>query len=34
MLRPQNVANAASYAAAHHGVAPLDESLDYEALPE
>jgi amino acid transporter len=33
-LRPQNVANAAAYAAAHHGVAPLDESLDYEALPE
>ena len=34
VLRPQNVANAAAYAAAHHGVAPLDESLDYEALPE
>jgi amino acid transporter len=34
VLRPQNVANAAAYAAVHHGVAPLDESLDYEALPE
>ncbi|HEY2789198.1 MAG TPA: APC family permease [Gaiellales bacterium] len=34
VLRPQNVANAASYAAHHHGVAPLDESLDYKPLPE
>ena len=34
ILRPQNVANAAAYAAAHHGVAPLDETLDYQAQPE
>jgi len=33
-MQPANVANAASYAAEHHGVAPLDETLDYKPLPE
>jgi amino acid transporter len=33
-MRPQNVANAAAYAAEHHGVPPLDETLDYKPLPE
>jgi hypothetical protein len=28
------VANAAQHAAEHRGVAPLDESVDYKALPE
>ena len=32
-MRPPNVANAAAYAAEHHGVAPLDETLDYKPLP-
>ena len=31
LMRPQQVANAASYAAQHHGVAPLDENLDFIA---
>jgi amino acid transporter len=34
VMRPQNVANAASYAAHHHGVPPLDETLDYKPIPE
>jgi amino acid transporter len=34
LMRPQNVANAAAYAAHHHGVPPLDETLDYQPLPE
>jgi amino acid transporter len=34
VMRPANVANAAAYAAEHHGVPPLDESLDYKPLPE
>jgi amino acid transporter len=33
-IRPANVANAASHATEHHGVAPLDETLDYKPLPE
>jgi amino acid transporter len=33
LTRPQNVANAASYAAQHHGVAPLDENLDFSPAP-
>ena len=34
VLRPREVANAASYAAHHHGVPPLDESLDFKPLPD
>src|SRR3954466_12505948 len=34
LMRPQQVANAASYAAQHHGVAPLDENLDFSPAPE
>jgi hypothetical protein len=34
IMRPENVRNAAAYAAEHHGVAPLDESLDYQPMPE
>ena len=34
LLRPANVRSAASHAAEHRGVAPLDERLDYEPLPE
>ena len=34
LLRPGNVRSAASHAAEHRGVAPLDERLDYEPLPE
>jgi len=34
LMRPDAVANAASHAAGHHGVAPLDESVDYKPLPE
>lgn len=34
LLRPANVRSAASHAAEHPGVAPLDEGLDYEPLPE
>ncbi len=33
MIRPANVANAASHAAGHHGVAPLDENLDFTPAP-
>jgi hypothetical protein len=29
VTRRQNVDNAAAHAAQHHGVAPLDETLDY-----
>jgi amino acid transporter len=32
--RPSNVAMAAAHAAEHRGVAPLDETLAYEPLPE
>jgi len=34
VFRRDNVANAAAHAAEHHGVAPLDETLDYQPLPE
>jgi amino acid transporter len=34
VIRPANVANAAAHATEHHGVAPLDETLDYKPLPE
>src|SRR6476659_3169602 len=34
LMRPQQVANAASYAAQHHGVPPLDENLDFTPAPE
>jgi len=34
LLRPKNVAAAAAHAAEHHGVPPLDETLDFEPLPE
>ncbi len=34
LTRPDAVANAASHASGHHGVAPLDESVDYKPLPE
>jgi len=33
IMRPKQVANAASYAAQHHGVAPLDENLDFTPAP-
>jgi hypothetical protein len=33
VLRPDNVANAAAYARAHHGVPPLDENIDFSAAP-
>jgi amino acid transporter len=33
-VRAGQVANAASYAAAHHGVPPLDENLDFTPAPE
>jgi hypothetical protein len=32
--RRANVDNAAAHAAEHHGVAPLDETLDFKPLPE
>jgi amino acid transporter len=32
--RRQNVDSAAAHAAEHHGVPPLDETLDFEPLPE
>jgi amino acid transporter len=34
VMRPVNVRRAASHAAEHHGVPPLDEGLDFEPLPE
>jgi amino acid transporter len=34
LLRPKNVAAAAAHAAEHRGVAPLDETLGFEPLPE
>ncbi|HEY0387595.1 MAG TPA: APC family permease [Gaiellales bacterium] len=34
LLRPAEVANAAAYAAQHHGVPPLDENLDFTRAPE
>jgi amino acid transporter len=34
LMRPRNVADAAAHAAAHRGVPPLDETLDFEPLPE
>jgi hypothetical protein len=34
LLRPAEVANAAAYAAQHHGVPPLDENLDFTPAPE
>jgi hypothetical protein len=34
LTRRDRVDNAASHAAEHRGVAPLDERLDYEPLPE
>jgi amino acid transporter len=34
LLRPREVANAAAYAAHHHGVPPLDESLEFKPLPD
>jgi amino acid transporter len=34
ILRPRNVAEAASHAAEHRGIAPLDETLDFEPLPQ
>jgi amino acid transporter len=34
VMRPQNVANAAAHATQHHGVPPLDETIDYQPLPE
>ncbi|MGL6278580.1 MAG: APC family permease [Gaiella sp.] len=33
LVRRDNVDNAAAHAAEHHGVAPLDETLDYKPLP-
>jgi amino acid transporter len=33
LLRPDKVRNAASHAAAHHGVAPLDENLHFSPAP-
>ena len=33
-VRPRNVAAAAQHAEQHHGVPPLDESLDYRPAPE
>jgi hypothetical protein len=33
-IRPNAVANAAQHAAEHRGVAPLDEGVDFKALPE
>jgi amino acid transporter len=33
VMRPQQVANAAAYAAQHHGVPPLDENLDFSPAP-
>ena len=33
IMRPEQVANAASHAAQHHGVAPLDENLDFTPAP-
>ncbi len=32
-LRPDRVRNAAAHAASHHGVAPLDENLDFTPAP-
>jgi amino acid transporter len=34
LIRPRNVAAAAAHAAEHRGVAPLDETVDFEPLPE
>jgi hypothetical protein len=34
LLRPRNVAAAAAHAAEHRGVPPLDETVDFEPLPE
>jgi protein-S-isoprenylcysteine O-methyltransferase Ste14 len=34
LTRRDRVDNAAAHAAEHRGVAPLDESLDFEPLPE
>jgi amino acid transporter len=34
VTRRDKVDNAAAHAAEHHGVAPLDETLDFEPLPE
>jgi len=34
LARPAEVANAAAYAAQHHGVPPLDENLDFTPAPE
>ncbi|HET9720137.1 MAG TPA: APC family permease [Solirubrobacteraceae bacterium] len=34
IMRPRNVAAAAQHAEQHHGVPPLDESLDYRPAPE
>ncbi len=33
IFRAENVRNAAAYARAHHGVAPLDENLDFSPAP-
>lgn len=33
LVRPDNVKNAAQHAAEHHGVAPLDENLDFTPAP-
>jgi hypothetical protein len=33
VLRPDNVRNAASHAAEHRGVAPLDENVDFTPAP-
>jgi amino acid transporter len=33
LMRPERVANAAAHAAAHQGVAPLDENLDFSPAP-
>jgi len=33
VMRPQQVANAAAYAAQHHSVPPLDENLDFSPAP-
>ncbi|HWH65891.1 MAG TPA: hypothetical protein VNS99_07325 [Gaiellales bacterium] len=31
--KPERIKNAASHAAAHHGVAPLDENVDFTPAP-
>ena len=33
LIRRENVDNAASHAAQHHGVPPLDETLGFEPAP-